>query len=208
MHVLVPDDPVMAVNFLSVEEPLLHSLHYYYRAELTDAQAAIIRVAYDSWGELQQELPARFRSHAPDAVTDEEDGYVLEGVAGQRLTRLCAIDAGQRVHHLEACYRMLRQAQLDRHHGALALLADVLLEINSGIDFVDRLRRVLQVLRLPSPPRILAAIPPPAHRESVTVVALNTEEEREYRGHCGKVIGILSGDDGFAFVTHWALYAM
>ncbi|MFF9091298.1 hypothetical protein ACF1BE_34055 [Streptomyces sp. NPDC014991] len=208
MHVLVPDDPVMAAKFLSVEEPLLHSLHYYYRAELTDAQAATIRVAYDSWGELQQDLPARFRSHAPDAVTGEEDGYVLEGVAGQRLTRLCAIEAGQRVDHLEACYVMLRQAQLDSHRGPLSLLADVLLEINDGIDFVDRLRRVLQVLRLPSPPRLLAAIPRPAPRGPVTVVALNAEQEREYRGHCGKVIGILSGDDSFAFITHWALYRM
>ncbi|MEU3862828.1 hypothetical protein AB0F03_36980 [Streptomyces sp. NPDC028722] len=208
MHVLVPDDPVMAVNFLSVEEPLLHSLHYYYGTELTDAQAATIRVAYDSWGELQQELPARFRSHAPDVVTDEEVGYVLEGVAGQRLTRLCAIDVGQRVDHLEACYIMLRQAQLDSRRGALALLADVLLEINDGIDFVDRLRRVLQVLRLPPPPRLLAAIPLPAPCGPVTVVPLNAEQEGEYRGYCGKVIGILSGDDGFAFVTHWALYAM
>lgn len=208
MHVLIPDDPVLAASFLAVEEPLLFSLHHWYRLELTASQAKTVRVAYDSWGELQQMLPVRFHTQAPDAEFGEEDGYVLEGVTGQRLTRLYAVDAGLRISHLEACYMMLRQSQLDSWRGPLDPLADVVREIGDGIDLVGNFRRVLQVFCLPSPPQLLAAIRRVIPRGPVTAVALDAEQEREYRGHCEKVVKILSGGDSFAYATHRALYTM
>ncbi|MFI2765667.1 hypothetical protein ACH5A3_43905 [Streptomyces echinatus] len=208
MHVLIPDDPVLAASFLSLEQPLLFSLHYYYRAELTNAQATTVGMAYKSWGELQQMLPGRFRGLPTDVWGSEEESYILEGVGRQRLTHLHAVDAGLRVSHLEACYMMLRRAQLDSLHGPLEPLADILVEIDEGIDLVDRYRRVLQILYLPSPPQLLAAIRRVTPRGPVTAVALNAEQEREYRSHCEKVIEILSGDDSFAYATHRALYAM
>ncbi|WP_158838744.1 hypothetical protein [Streptomyces sp. NRRL S-1022] len=163
-------------------------------------------MAYESWGQLQQMLPSRFHAQSPDAEASEEDGYVLEGLAGQRLTRLYPVDAGLRISNLEICYMMLRQAQLDSWRGPLDPLADVLREIDDGIDLIGHFRRVLQVLRLPSPPQLLAAFGRGAPRGPVTVVSLDAEQEREYRDHCETVVGILSGDDTFAYATHRALY--
>lgn len=207
MHVLILDDPVLAANFISLEQPLLYSLHYYYRTELTAAQARVVDVAYESWGKLQQMLPLRFRTPGSDADISEEDGYVLENAAGQLLNPLHVIDAGQCVDHLRACYLMLRQAQLD---GLRDPLADVLRQISDGNDDIgltDCFRRVLQVLYLPSPPHLLAAVRRVEPNGS-TALSLNGEQEREYRVFLETVVGILSGDDLFAHATHRALYAV
>ncbi|GGW13219.1 hypothetical protein GCM10018980_71340 [Streptomyces capoamus] len=208
MHVLIPDDPVLAASFLVLEQPLFHSLHYLYRMELTASQANTIGVAYESWGQLQQMLPSRFHAQTPDAQASEEGGYVLEDSTGQRLTTLHLVDAGRRISDLETCYMMLRQAQLDSVRGPLDPLADVLREIDDGINLVGHFRRVLQVLRLPSPPQLLAAVRRVAPRGPATPVTLNPEQEREYRDYCEAVVGIFSGNDIFAYTTHRALYSM
>jgi hypothetical protein len=206
VHILIPDDPVLAAGFLLLEQPLLSSLRLRYRTVLTDSQAKIIEVAHKSWGELQRMLPRGFHAHPPETGASEPEGCVLETLGGQRLTTLYAVDPGQRVGHLEVCYMMLRQAQIDGWPGPLDVLDDVLREIGDGVDLVDRYGRVLQVLRLPSPPRLLAAVRQATPPGPATPVTLSAEQEREYRGHCEKIIGILSGDDGFAYAAHRALY--
>ncbi|AOR30918.1 hypothetical protein BFF78_07520 [Streptomyces fodineus] len=205
VHVLIPDDPVLASNFVSLEQPLLHSLYYYYRTELTAPQVKTVEEAYERWGELQQMLPKRFQTMEPDAVAGDDDGYVLEGVAGQRLTRLYVVDVGNRAGDLEACYVMLRRAQLD---GWRVPLGDVLREINDGIDYVDVYRRVMRVLSLSSPPGLLRAVRRVAPYGPATALALDAEQEREYSGHCDKIIRILSANDSFAYAAHRGLYAM
>ncbi|MFI0813581.1 hypothetical protein [Streptomyces echinatus] len=205
VHVLIPDDPVLASSFLLLEEPLLYSLRYYYWTELTSRQQQTVGEAYESWGELQQVLPARFNPPVPDSEPVGGDDYVLEGIAGNRLTRLYAIDAGAHIGPLDACYLMLRRAQLD---GWRDDLADVLREINKEVDCVDRLRRVLRVLRLVSPPHLLQAIRRVAPHGPVTALALNAGQEREHKGHCAKVIAILSADDSFAYDNHRELYML
>ncbi|QTE01452.1 hypothetical protein [Streptomyces cyanogenus] len=205
MHILIPDDPVLASNFISLERPLLYSLYYYYPTELTSSQARTVEEAYKHWGELQQMLPGRFQTMEPDAVTGDDDGYVLESVAGQRLTRLYAVDVRNRVDHLEACYVMLRQAQLD---GWRDPLADVLREINDGIDYISMYRRVLRVLSLSSPPELLRAVRRVTSHGPATTLALNAEQESEYSAHCDNIIRILSADDSFAYAAHRGLYAI
>ncbi|UFR07142.1 hypothetical protein KBP30_41100 [Streptomyces sp. Go40/10] len=208
---LIPDDPVFKSCFIPLEQPLFYSLQYWYTTELTDSQMATVRDAYDSWGEIEQMLPPRFRAQAPEA-DGEDDDYVLEGVAGQRLTRLYAVEAGDRVGRLEACYTMLRQAQLDRWPHPLA---DILREINAlgsspdrtdGVDLVDSLRRVLRVLSLQAPPHLLASIRQAAPSGPVKTIALNAEQEQEYRVYCEKVVHVLSAGDRFTYTTHRLLY--
>ncbi|POX58820.1 hypothetical protein C3492_35375 [Streptomyces sp. Ru62] len=210
---LIPDDPVFKSCFIPLEQPLFYSLQYWYTTELTDSQMRTVRDAYDSWGEIEQMLPLRFRAHVPEAAFEEED-YVLEGVAGQRLTRLYAVEAGDRVRRLEACYTMLRQAQLD---GWSNPLADILREINEsgsgpdggeGVDLVDCLRRVLRVLSLQAPPHLLAGIRQAAPAGPVKMMALNAQQEQEYWAYCEKVVHALSAGDRFTYTTHRSLYAV
>ncbi|MEU6318215.1 hypothetical protein [Streptomyces sp. NPDC047009] len=108
---------------------------------------------------------------------------------------------------------MLRRAQLDAWGDPLT---SVLGEINSGgdvdgggdVDLVDRLRRVLQVFCLPSPPQLLPGIRRAMLEGPETSLTLNAEQERAYRDHCEKVVQFLSAGDRFTYVTHRALYAM
>ncbi len=210
---LIPDDPVFTSHFVPLEQPLFYSLQYLYTTELTGSQLRTVRDAYDSWGEIEQMLPLRFRAQVPEADREDDD-YVLEDVTGRRLTRLYALEAGDRVPRLEACYSMLRQAQLD---GWSNPLSGILRDINDtvsgpdrgdGVDLVDRLRRVLRVLSLQAPPHLLAGIRQAASAGLVKAMALNAQQEKEYWAYCEKVVHALSAGDRFTYTTHRLLYAV
>jgi hypothetical protein len=102
---------------------------------------------------------------------------------------------------------MLRRAQLDAWGDPLT---SVLGEINSGgdVDLVGRLRRVLPVFCLPSPPQLLPSIRRAMLEGPETTLTPNAERERAYRDDWGKVVQILSAGDRFTYVTHRALYAV
>ncbi len=211
MHALVPDDPVFFAKFQSLEEPLLrhlHRLHVVAGPESDDGR--IISDAYDSWVQVLLKLPLWPAGHTgrTGPAPDGPAGYVLYGTRGDQLTSLYPIEVtAVELGHLTACLDLLaaRDRALPAMPGqATAPWGAEQPERDRGL--TDVFRRVLQVLLLPPPRRLLAALRRVALLEAKGSMTLPAEQEGEYRRFCEDLVTILSSGDAFAYRSHWALY--
>ncbi|MBE8478036.1 hypothetical protein [Streptomyces justiciae] len=206
MYVLVPDDPVFYAKFQSLEEPLLRHLYRLHHTGAEPDDERIIADAYDSWVQVLLKLPLWARWHTEDvpAVTAPAEPppprYTLHTMRGDQLTSLypievTAVDLGQ----LTACLDLL--AALGERPGARA---------GSGLPddekrLTDVFRRVVDVLLLPPPPRLLNILRFVTQGVAVSVT-LPTEREQEYQRFCAEIVTILSSGDTFAYQSHRAMY--
>ncbi|MGW2034667.1 hypothetical protein [Streptomyces sp. NPDC001811] len=212
MYVLVPDDPVFFAKFESLEEPLLRRLYLLHSADRESDDERIIADAYDSWVQVLLKLPLWSQWHATDTsagqAPGEPAGYTLYGAGGTQLTSLYPIEVDAAdLGHLTACLDLLAAAGRTRQ--AVAGHADT----EAGADrserkdtLVDVFRRVMEVLLLPPPQRLLGALRQVAGRAGTGSVILPAEEETEYRRYCEDIVTILSSGDAFAYRSHRALY--
>lgn len=209
MYVLVPDDPVFFAKYQSLEEPLLRHLH---RLHGTGPESAAERIgsdAYDSWVRLLLKLPLWSTWHDADASAGSAPvGYTLRGAAGNRLTRLYPIDVpAVDLGHLAACFDLFRTA--DGTRSGASDRADTAAPAGRPgrrHGTTDVFRRVMEVLLLPPPRRLLAVLCQAVTAGRAVPVTLPAEEEAEYRRHCEDIVTILSSGDPFAHRAHRALY--
>lgn len=194
-HILVPEDPVFASTFRSVEEPLLHSLHFWYRGEISGHQIDAVDTAYSSYGAILRSFPARLRRliwECHSGQSDHENHEDPDGSGDPPLPRLHPVGIRRAdLDSLDRCCRMLRQA---RQEGSANPLGEILEEVGEGIDLVDTFTRVLRVLELPAPRGLLA--------DSLG----GRTNRREHVLYCAEVIRALSGGDEFQSLAHQALY--
>ncbi|MYT69050.1 MULTISPECIES: hypothetical protein [unclassified Streptomyces] len=182
MHVLVPDDPVFFAAYQSLEEPLLRRLFQLNSLHGTvprPGDEQILSNAYDSWVRLLLKLP-QWQRWDPARSPDEPVGYTLCRADGALLTSLYPVEVTMAdLGHLTSCRDLLA----------------------ADTAFADACRRVLEVLMLPPPWRLLAIL-----REPAGVVTLPPEDEAAYRRYCEDVVSVLSAGDTFAYESHRALY--
>lgn len=207
---LVPDDPVFFAKFQSLEEPLLRHLYRLHAGGLESDDERIISDAYDSWVQVLLKLPlwSEWHTGRSDPEPDEPTGYVLYGTRGDQLTSLYPIEVtAVELGHLTACLDLF--AARDR---ALPTMPDQT-RAETGAEqperdrgLADVLRRVLEVLLLPPPRRLLAVLRQVALPEANGSVTLPAEQEREYRRFCEDIVTILSSGDAFGYRSHRAMY--
>ncbi|MEE4546929.1 hypothetical protein V2S66_33820 [Streptomyces sp. V4-01] len=197
MYVLVPDDPVFFAKFQSLEGPLLSRLYRLHSEGLESDDERVIADAYDSWVQVLLKLPLWSQWHTP-AVTGERAGYDLYGPRGDQLTSVYPIEvAAVDLGHLTACLDLFAAAQAKPPQAGPP---------ESGDALTDAFRRVMDVLLLPAPERLLGALRHVASGEPVASVTLPAEQEAEYRRFCEEIVTILSSGDAFAYRSHRALY--
>ncbi|MER6684640.1 hypothetical protein [Streptomyces olivaceoviridis] len=206
MHVLLPDDVVFKAMWHMIEEPLLHSLYYYYLRELEPEQAEMVRSAYDSWGEIQQQLPPPLQwQELPPAggrPRQVPQGYRLHDPRGRELMPLYAVKVGSKqLDQLEACQRMLAQATTSPA-GPLTDALDELSDDHSVEDF----RRALAVMRIPATPRLLETLRRGTPTGPDIAITLDADQAGEYRDLCRELVYRLSAGDRFTYTTHSALF--
>ncbi|KOV76134.1 MULTISPECIES: hypothetical protein [Streptomyces] len=233
MYVLVPDDPVFFAKFQSLEEPLLRQLYLLHSAGLDSDDERIIADAYDSWVQVLLKLPLWSQWHATDTsvpatdtsapVTDasepatdtydghapgEPAGYTLYGAGGAQLTSLYPIEVtAADLGHLTACLDLFAAAGRTRR--AVPDEADTEADADRPErkdTLVDVFRRVMEVLLLPPPQRLLGTLQQVMRQGRAGSVTLPAEEETEYRRYCEDIVTILSSGDTFAYRSHRALY--
>ncbi|MGW4230091.1 hypothetical protein ACWEF9_12530 [Streptomyces sp. NPDC004980] len=208
MHVLVPEDPVFMTRFLAMEEPLLHSLYYFYLRDLPPGQAKIIRDAYEGWGDIQSRMPPRlhWQETAVRRARQRRDpeGYTLRGRGGAPLTCLHVVGmSAESISGLRACHGLLAEAESE----AVGPLARALGEIaEHGQNVVDNFRRVLDILQIQAPPRLLGSLRQAAPTGPVTAISLDGTQEEEYETFCDRMVRTLSAGDRFTYAMHRALY--
>ncbi|MFG2356933.1 hypothetical protein [Streptomyces sp. NPDC048521] len=233
MYVLVPDDPVFFAKFQSLEEPLLRHLYLLHSAGMESDDERIISDAYDSWVQVLLKLPLWSQWHATDTsahatdtsvpATDasahapgtsaehapgEPAGYTLYSACGTQLTSLypievTAVDLG----HLTACLDLFVAAGRTQHAIPAQVGAEVWADLPERKDtLVDVFRRVMEVLLLPPPQRLLGTLQQVVRQGQTVSVTLPAEEETEYRRYCEDIVTILSSGDTFAYRSHRALY--
>ncbi|GGZ00940.1 hypothetical protein GCM10010300_51020 [Streptomyces olivaceoviridis] len=212
MYVLVPDDPVFFARFESLEEPLLRRLYLLHSAGLESDDERVIADAYDSWVQVLLKLPLWSQWHAADTSAEpapgEPAGYTLYSAGGTQLTSLYPIEVtAADLGHLTACLDLFVAA--GRTQRAVPGRADA----EAGADrperedtLVDVFRRVMEVLLLPQPQRLLDTLRQAARQGRTGSVTLPAEEETEYRRYCEDIVTILSSGDTFAYRSHRALY--
>ncbi|MFF9340374.1 MULTISPECIES: hypothetical protein [unclassified Streptomyces] len=208
MYALVPDDPVFSAKFQSLEEPLLRHLHRLHAAGLETDDGRIISDAYDSWVQVLLKLPLWQERHTgrTGPASGGPAGYVLYGTRGERLTSLYPIEVtAVELAHLTACLDLFaaRDRALPATPGRAAARP------GAGQPDRDRgpadvFRRVLQVLLLPPPRRLLAALRHVALPAADGPVTLPAEREREYRRFCEDIVTVLSSGDASAHRGPWA----
>ncbi|MFF0478832.1 hypothetical protein [Streptomyces sp. NPDC004284] len=208
MYVLVPDDPVFFAKFQSLEEPLLRHLYRLHSGGLDSDDERIISDAYDSWVQVLLKLPLWSEWHTGRSTTDPAPGnparYVLYGTGGDQLTCLYPIEVtAAELGHLTACLDLFTSQDRVRP-GTPAQEGAEQSETDRGL--TDVLRRVLQVLLLPPPQRLLAMLRQVMLPEAAGSVTLPAEQEREYRRFCEDIVTILSPGDTFAYRSHRAMY--
>lgn len=197
MYALVPDDPVFFAKFQSLEEPLLRHLYRLHTAGRESDEERIVAEAYDSWVRILVKLPLWSDWHAGDMSADrpspEPPGYTLYGGHGRQLTSLYPVELSVAdLGHLTAC--------LDLFIGADAEPAC------QETEFVEVLRRVMEVLLLPYPQDLLAALRDVVPAGPLLSVTLADEREAEYRSFCERIVTVLSSGDSFAHHSHLAMY--
>ncbi|MEW2512998.1 hypothetical protein [Streptomyces sp. NPDC046870] len=212
MYVLVPDDPVFFAKFESLEEPLLRHLHLLHGAGAESDDERIIADAYDSWVRVLLKLPLWSQWHATDTsaghAPGEPDGYALYGAGGTQLTSLYPVDVDAAdLGHLTACLDLFAAAGRTRRAEPGRADTDAGADRSERKDtLVDVFRRVMEVLLLPPPQRLLGALRQVVGQGRTGSVTLPAEEEAEYRRYCEDVVTILSFGDAFAYHSHRALY--
>ncbi|MGW2103383.1 hypothetical protein ACWCPX_38100 [Streptomyces olivaceoviridis] len=217
MYVLVPDDPVFFAKFESLEEPLLRRLYLLHSAGLEESDdERIIADAYDSWVQVLLKLPLWSQWHATDTSAEpapgEPAGYTLHSAGGTQLTTLYAIEVtAADLGHLTACLDLFAAA--GRTQRAVPGRADAEADAEAGADrperedaLVDVFRRVMEVLLLPQPQRLLDTLRQAMRQGRTGSVTLPAAEETEYRRYCEDIVTILSSGDTFAYRSHRALY--
>ncbi|WEH38419.1 hypothetical protein [Streptomyces sp. AM 2-1-1] len=209
MLILVPEEPVFITRFLGIEEPLLHSLYYFYLRDLSPDEAEVILRAYESWGEIQKRIPAPLRWQTLSASVQapprqEPEGYRLHSPTGKRLVSLHAVEvSGEQICWLEACHRLLEEAEKAR----FGALAGALGEIREhGTNLVENFRRALNVLRIHAPPKLLASLKQAAPHGPFLDISLDGDQQAEYATYRDQVVFVLSSGDWFASTMHRALY--
>ncbi|MFF3559335.1 hypothetical protein ACFYXS_04750 [Streptomyces sp. NPDC002574] len=191
-HTLVPEDLVFASAFRTVEEPLLHSLHFWYRGEIPEGQADVVDTAYSSYGTVLRAFPVRLRRLIWEGDSGPADHGAPDEPADPPLPRLHPVTIGQAdLDALDRCCRMLRNA---RGEGPANPLGEILEEIGGGIDLAENFSRVLRVLSLPVP------------RELLATSSGGRTAPREHHHYCAEVIRALSGGDEFQRLAHQAFY--
>ncbi|MFJ5219675.1 hypothetical protein ACIP98_33860 [Streptomyces sp. NPDC088354] len=191
-HTLVPEDPVFASTFRTVEEPLLHSLHYWYRGEISEGQVDVVDTAYSSYGTVLRAFPLRLRRLIWECHSGQDDQGDPGECADPPLPRLHPVAIGAAdLDALDRCCRMLRNA---RQEGTANPLGEILEEIGGGIDLVETFSRMLRVLSLRAP------------RELLTTSMNGRTPLREHHLYCAEVIRALSGGDAFQRRAHQAFY--
>ncbi|GHB16876.1 hypothetical protein GCM10010392_51750 [Streptomyces clavifer] len=208
MHVLVPEDPVFMTRFLAMEDPLLHSLYYFYLRDLPPGHAETIRTAYEGWADIQYRMPpclhwqemAVRRAPRPR----DREGYTLLGRGGAPLTCLHAVEMNaESIAVLKACHALLVEAESD----GVGPLARALGEIaEHGRNTVDDFRRVVDVLQLQAPPRLLGSLRRAAPAGRATAISLDGTQQEEYETFCDRIVRTLSAGDRFTYAMHRALY--
>ncbi|MFJ7495183.1 hypothetical protein ACIQZB_29090 [Streptomyces sp. NPDC097727] len=208
MYVLIPDDPVFFAKFQSLEEPLLRHLYRLHSAGLESDDERVISDAYDSWVQVLLKLPLWSEWHSAstptDPVTEERAGYVLHSPRGDQLTSLypievTAVDLG----HLTACLDLF--TEYDQVRRPTGRARDEQPEGDGGL--TDVFRRVMAVLLLPSPQRLLTTLRHVVPQAVPVSVTLPAEQETEYRRFCEDIVTILSSGDTFAYRSHRAMYS-
>ncbi|MFD3452008.1 hypothetical protein ACFWVC_07475 [Streptomyces sp. NPDC058691] len=187
---------MFASKFRTVEDPLLHSLHYWYRLEIPLGQIHVVDAAYSSYGRILRSFPPRLRHLIWECRSSHS--------ADPPLPYLHPVDISQvDLDALDRCCRMLRNAHT---RGPAHPLGGILEEIGGGIDLADGFSRVLRVLRLTAPPALLATSLGAASRGAESPVALDRTTRREHLLYCTEVIRELSDGDEFQHLAHQALY--
>ncbi len=218
MYVLVPDDPVFYAKFQSLEEPLLRRLHLLHGEGLESDDERIISDAYDSWVQVLLKLPLWSQWHATDTsapATDtsagqapgEPAGYVLYSAGGAQLTSLYPIEVtAADLGHLAACLDLFVAAGGTQRAGPGKADAAAAAHRPGRKDtLVDVFRRVMEVLLLPPPQRLLGTLQAVCQGRTGSLT-LPAEDETEYRRYCEDIVTILSSGDAFAYRSHRALY--
>lgn len=212
MYVLVPDDPVFFAKFESLEEPLLRHLYLFHSADPESDDERIVADAYDSWVQVLLKLPLWSKWHATDTSDGqspgEPTGYALYGAGGTQLTSLYPIEVDAAdLGHLTACLDLFAAA------GGTQRAVPCRADVEAGADrperkdtLVDAFRRVMEVLLLPPPQRLLSTLRRLTGQGRTGCVTLPAEEETEYRRYCEDIVTILSSGDAFAYRSHRALY--
>ncbi|MEU1268533.1 hypothetical protein [Streptomyces sp. NPDC005799] len=207
MYVLVPDDPVFFAKFQSLEEPLLRHLYRLHSEGLESDDERIISDAYDSWVQVLLKLPLWSRWNTADTSADnsvDRPRYTLYNAAGEQLTSLYPTElAAADLGHLAACLDLFVETGRERRPGRQPAGAEL---PEAERIFTDVLRRVMEVLLLPSPERLLHTLRLAVSPEPVASVTLSVEQEAEYREFCEEIVTILSSGDPFAFRSHRAMY--
>ncbi|MEU6341742.1 hypothetical protein ABZ883_12440 [Streptomyces sp. NPDC046977] len=192
-YILVPEDPVFASKFRTVEEPLLYSLHFWYRGEIPAHQSDVVDTAYSSYGEVLRSFPARLRRLIWECTSGQSDRDSPGESADPPLPRLHPVAVRQSdLDSLDRCCRMLRTAHRE---GPTNPLGEILDELGEGIDLADTFSRVLQVLRLPAPQGLIARS-----------LGSRTPHREEHVQYCSEMIRALSDGDEFQQLAHRALY--
>lgn len=210
MHILVPEDPVFMTRFLDVEEPLLHSLYYLHRGHMPRDQAKTVARAYEAWGDIQAAMPKFLSWHTPTAFEltvprRESEGHRLHSPDGRQLISLYAVDVGvESISGLAACLTLLEEAEKDLG-GALAGALEEIREPRER-DLVDNFRRVLQALRIPAPPALLASLRDAAPAGPVQEVTLDCGQHAEYTAFGDRFCRAVSSGDLFMYTMHRSLY--
>ncbi|MFE3904837.1 hypothetical protein ACFXPY_32155 [Streptomyces sp. NPDC059153] len=212
MYVLVPDDPVFFAKFQSLEEPLLRRLYRLHSAGLESDDERIISDAYDSWVQVLLKLPLWFEWHKAGTSADpalyEETRYVLYSPRGDQLTSLYPVEVTTvDLGHLTACLDLLIATDQAQHAVTGQVCAEERAEPPEREDgLTEVFRRVMEVLLLPPPQRLLDTLGQAVPGEPVVSVPLSAEQEAEYRCFCEDIVTILSSGDTFAYRSHRAMY--
>lgn len=208
MYVLVPDDPVFMTKFLAMEDPLLHSLYYFYLSDLPPEQAEVIRAAYDSWGNIQKRLPPRLHWQELTAHGARQwqhaEGYALRSPCGKRLTCLYIVEiSAEYQSRLTACHSLLAQAEIDAGGPLTHALRDIW---DQDQNLVENFRRVLDVLQLQAPPRLLESVRRGMSAGSGIEITIDAIQEEEYVSFCDHIVHALSAGDRFNYTMHREIY--
>ncbi|UQA91245.1 hypothetical protein [Streptomyces halobius] len=210
MHVLLPNDPVWAVKFFQMEEPLLHSLSYFYIHDLPPDEASCVRTAYASWARINVQLPSVFRDWASSAEVvpgiAADTSYKLHAPQGRRLTEMYAVDVEEGdLQELAAFHALLRRAEMGGT-GTLARSIEDIAQDSGHRSITADFGRVLAVLQLKADPTLLNPLCHTDVGAPREVIALNDVQEVRYRSHCDSIIRILSNGDPWLSTTHRHLY--
>lgn len=212
MYVLVPDDPVFFAKFQSLEQPLLRRLYRLHRAGLESDDERIISDAYDSWVQVLLKLPLWFEWHtassSAEPAPDEGTRYVLYSPRGDQLTSLYPIEVTTvDLGHLTACLDLFVAADQARDTVTGQVCAEEGAEPPDREDgLTEVFGRVMEVLLLPPPQRLLDTLRQVVPEEPVVSLTLSAEQGAEYRRFCEDIVTILSSGDTFAHRSHRAMY--